>query len=118
MQGCQNPLTVTMDGDKTITATFKERPSTEYMLSTSTVGYGTMAKARDQAAYAASESVTLTARPDAGWVFSSWSGGAGVVRTRWSKSWTAIRTSLRRLLQNQPMEASVVRSGITLTATA
>ncbi len=72
--GTANPLTITMDADKSIIATFA--PVSQYSLSVSTNGSGTVAKSPDQAAYNSGTSVTLTAAPDANQQFTGWSGDA------------------------------------------
>ena len=71
LTGATNPETLTMDGDKAVTATFTEITHT---LSVSTVGSGTVTLDPDKLQYSDGEVVTLTANPDPGWIFSSWSG--------------------------------------------
>ena len=68
---------VTMDGNKSVTATFTQN---QYTLSTDVVGQGTVAKDPNQATYTYNQTVQLTATPAAGWSFTGWSGactGAG-----------------------------------------
>ena len=62
--------TVTIHGDTTVTATFTQD---EYTLTIDKVGNGTVTKDPDQATYHYGDVVTLTATPDAGWSFDSWS---------------------------------------------
>ena len=50
--------------------------ATEYTLSTSVVGSGSIGRSPDQTTYAPGAEVTLTATPASGWLFSGWSGGA------------------------------------------
>src|SRR5206468_3460681 len=71
--GTANPLSVTMDGNKNITATFAINT---YSLSVTTVGSGTVAKSPDQSNYTHGTVVQLTATPAAGWHFVGWSGDA------------------------------------------
>src|SRR5207249_7492766 len=71
--GSANPLSVTMDGNKNITATFAINT---YTLSVTTAGSGTVAKSPDQPTYNHGTVVQLTASPAAGWHFVSWSGDA------------------------------------------
>ena len=66
----ENPATIVMDNDRTITATFVKT----YVLTTATVGNGHVTADPDQEKYAEGDEVTLTAVADAGWVFSAWSG--------------------------------------------
>jgi len=64
---------VTMDGDKSVTATFKQK---EFTLNTSVVDVrqGTIAKNPDQPTYTYGQVVTLIAKPEPGWSFDGWSG--------------------------------------------
>jgi uncharacterized repeat protein (TIGR02543 family) len=74
--GSGNPLSVTMDGSKTIAATFAALPPVQYQLAVTTTGSGTVSKSPDQPAYDSGSSVVLTATPAAGYTFSGWSGSA------------------------------------------
>jgi uncharacterized repeat protein (TIGR02543 family) len=67
-----NPTTITMDSDKTVTATFV-RPG-EYTLTVNVKGGGTVDKDPDQPTYSYGDMVTLTASADHGWIFAGWSG--------------------------------------------
>ena len=69
--GSANPAPVTMDANKTVTATFT---IDQYALDVAVVGSGSVTKAPDQATYAYGSLVTLTASPAIGWHFSGWSG--------------------------------------------
>src|SRR5204862_254327 len=71
--GTTNPVSVTMDGDKTVTATFAIDTSG---LAVTAVGSGSVAKSRDQASYDHGSTVQLTATPATGWHFAGWSGAA------------------------------------------
>src|SRR5207244_95102 len=71
--GTTNPVSVTMDGDKTVTATFAINT---YSLTVNTVGQGSVAKSPDQASYDHGSTVELTATPATGWHFAGWSGAA------------------------------------------
>jgi len=71
--GTANPVNVTMDGVKSVTATFTINT---YALSVITVGSGTVSKSPDQPLYDHGAVVQLTATPATGWSFASWSGGA------------------------------------------
>ena len=66
-----NPLNVTMDGNKNITANFAINA---YTLTVNVVGNGTVARDPDQASYDHGSSVELTANPGTGYTFSGWSG--------------------------------------------
>jgi uncharacterized repeat protein (TIGR02543 family) len=71
LSGSTNPITVTMTGNRVITATFTQD---EYTLTVSTVGSGSVDKDPDQATYQYGDVVTLTATADTDWTFDSWSG--------------------------------------------
>jgi hypothetical protein len=71
LTGSGNPETITMDGNKTITATFTQSQNT---LIINIVGNGTVTKDPDKATYDYNDVVELTAVPDPIWVFSHWSG--------------------------------------------
>lgn len=74
LSGNANPASVTMDGNKNITANFREG-SDIYTLTTDTVN-GTIHREPDQAGYAAGASVTLKAVPVRDdYAFIGWSGG-------------------------------------------
>jgi uncharacterized repeat protein (TIGR02543 family) len=71
LSGSDNPENITMDGPKSVTATFD---LIEYTLTTYVVGNGNVTKDPDQATYSYNEVVTLTAESDPGWTFDGWSG--------------------------------------------
>jgi PKD repeat protein len=77
--GSSNPLTVTMDGARSVTATFDQL---SYALSITAVGSGSV-KVNDatvalpySAEFLSGTDVTLEAVPQSGWEFGSWSGDA------------------------------------------
>ncbi|MCB1182878.1 DUF1349 domain-containing protein [bacterium] len=72
LAGSVNPQVVTVDGDKTINAGFA--PLAEYILTVNTTGQGSVVADPVQTTYYDGTPVALTATPDAGWVFSGWSG--------------------------------------------
>ena len=76
--GTDNPLTVTMTGNKTITATFSR---IQYTLNVGVVGQGSVSQeitsaAKTEEEYNSGDIVRLTATPESGWVFNSWSGSS------------------------------------------
>jgi hypothetical protein len=73
LTGSQNPATVVIEADTVIQAVFVEQ--IEVVLTTSTVGSGSVTVNPVKAKYLAGDSVTLTAAPDSGWEFVGWSGG-------------------------------------------
>ncbi len=72
--GTTNPLTITMDADKTITATFA--PIQRTLTLNATNGSVTAAPNPGTGSYDDGSVVTLTATPDAGYEFTGWSGDA------------------------------------------
>lgn len=69
--GITNPVTVEIDGDKSVIAVFTEVPHT---LDVSVSGQGTVNVDPDQPEYTPGEEVEVTAVPAAGWLFSHWEG--------------------------------------------
>ncbi len=73
LAGSANPASITIDGNKTVTAEFIQG----YTLVTDPVGGGAVTRYPDQAVYMPGQQVTLTAFPALNWVFSGWSGDGG-----------------------------------------
>ena len=71
LTGSTNPASITMNGNKTVTATFVQQT---YTLMVNVMGSGSVTKNPDQAQYSSGSVVQLRAVPAAGWVFSGWSG--------------------------------------------
>ena len=74
LTGTTNPATITMDANKTITATFTQVGSSSFTLTTSTNGSGSIARSPDAPSYTSGTVVTLTATAAAGFTFTGWSG--------------------------------------------
>ncbi len=72
--GSTNPTTITMDGNKSVSATFSELPPEMFTLTANVVGSGTVTLSPTGGVYEAGTIVTLTAAPAEGFSFSSWSG--------------------------------------------
>jgi hypothetical protein len=72
LAGAQNPASITMNGNKTVTATFVV--AQYYTLTVNVVGNGTVTQNPASATYVSGTNVTLTAVPDANFTFSGWSG--------------------------------------------
>jgi uncharacterized repeat protein (TIGR02543 family) len=70
--GSTNPLTVTMNSDKNITANFTINTYTLTLNATN----GTVAKNPDRANYNYGSTVQLTATPSTGYIFTGWNGDA------------------------------------------
>jgi uncharacterized repeat protein (TIGR02543 family) len=72
LTGTGNPETITMDGNKSVTATFTRDT---YTLTVNIVGGGTVDQAPSPPYYVGDNTVvTVTANPTTGWSFSGWSG--------------------------------------------
>ncbi|MEW6029461.1 MAG: InlB B-repeat-containing protein [Chloroflexota bacterium] len=72
LTGSANPVNITIDGNKSVTATFT---NIGYTLTVNIVGDGTVSRNPDQAFYTYGDVVELTAAPMPGWTFAGWSGG-------------------------------------------
>jgi uncharacterized repeat protein (TIGR02543 family) len=72
VEGTENPVTITMDGSKAVTATFT--PDAEYTLTVNVIGNGSVSKTPSRLTYLPGEMVTLRAIPAAAWNFEGWSG--------------------------------------------
>lgn len=71
LTGSTNPSSITMNGNKTVTAHFS---ANTYTLTITTDGSGSVSKNPDQPTYTYGQVVTLTAIPTTGWMFSTWTG--------------------------------------------
>jgi uncharacterized repeat protein (TIGR02543 family) len=71
LSGTSNLASITMNGNKTVTAIFTQNT---YTLTTSTTGQGSVSKTPNQTTYTYGASVQLTATPAAEWTFTGWSG--------------------------------------------
>jgi uncharacterized repeat protein (TIGR02543 family) len=71
--GTTNPLSVSMTANKNITANFTLIPITTYTLNTIGIN-GSITLSPNQTAYNSGSTVQLTATPNSGYTFSSWSG--------------------------------------------
>jgi uncharacterized repeat protein (TIGR02543 family) len=69
--GTANPVSVTMNSNKSVTANYTD----QYILTITSL-HGTVAKNPDKATYTYGEVVQLTATPDVGWSFVTWTGDA------------------------------------------
>jgi PKD repeat protein len=74
LTGSTNPDTITMNSNKSVTATFSQLPVEQYSLTVNTVGQGSVTLNPPGGVYDDGTVVTLTANADSGWQFSSWSG--------------------------------------------
>ncbi|MGD2093234.1 MAG: C1 family peptidase [Candidatus Aminicenantes bacterium] len=74
LTGTTNPADITMDANKSVTATFSQLPVQQYTLTVNTVGQGSVTLDPPGGTYDEGTVVTLTAVPDSGWNFDNWSG--------------------------------------------
>ena len=102
--GSSNPITITMDTDKTVTSTFLSDAVTSYAITPSIVGNGSVTVIPDKVRYLPGEVVTVTAVADAGWVFSAWSGAI---------SSTAVSTTIT-MNSNKAITATFVPNSLTV----
>ena len=72
LTGTINPAMLVMNGTKNVSANFVE--DVQYTVNVSASGFGSVTKEPDKAFYSAGESVTLTATPTPGNLFTNWSG--------------------------------------------
>ncbi len=77
LSGAANPASITMDGDKVVTATFTAEQPPTYTLDVTVVGSGTVTLDPPGYVYDAGTVVTLTAAPETGWYFAGWDGDLG-----------------------------------------
>jgi hypothetical protein len=75
LSGTTNPATLTMNADRSVTATFVAVPT--FTLSVATVGSGSVSLAPPGGVYPAGSAVVLTASADPGFAFDGWSGDLG-----------------------------------------
>ncbi|MEN8228596.1 MAG: T9SS type A sorting domain-containing protein [Bacteroidota bacterium] len=71
LSGSTNPETITMDGDKTVTAIFTQD---SYTLTVNVTGSGSVNLDPSGGTYLSGTEVDLDAVADAGWTFTGWSG--------------------------------------------
>ncbi|GJM64225.1 InlB B-repeat-containing protein [Persicobacter diffluens] len=70
--GSENPLQITMDSDKNITANFEESAIAEYNVQVNIQGQGSVNP--PSGSYAEGSSLSISASPEQGWKFNGWSG--------------------------------------------
>ncbi|MBE3141528.1 MAG: hypothetical protein IMZ53_13210 [Thermoplasmata archaeon] len=71
LSGSTNPTSITMNGNKSVTAHFTQN---QYTLTITVDGSGSVTKNPNQATYTYGQVVTLTAVASSGWMFGSWTG--------------------------------------------
>jgi len=101
--GNTNPLLITMNANKNITANFTQNA---YTLTIASVN-GTVVKNPNQLTYNSGTSVQLTATPNAGFVFTSWSGDTAAT----SNPLTVVMNSNKNLNANFSAIAPAIALG-------
>lgn len=76
LSGSQNPATVTMTGNTSVTAVFTQVVPVQYTLTISVQGNGTTDPAAGTASYNAGTQIQVSATPASGWRFDHWEGAA------------------------------------------
>ena len=115
LTGITNPASITMDGNKTVTATFTEVQVVQFTLTTNVIGSGSVTPSPAGGIYTEATIVTLTATPAVGFEFSGWSGdlsGAinpSTITMDANKSVTATFTEIQ--VTQYTLTATVVGSG-------
>ncbi len=116
LTGSANPALITMDADKTVTATFIEVLPEQYTLTTSVVGGGLVSIVPDQPQYASGAPVQVEAVADAGWQFSGWSGdltgAANPALVTMDADKTVTATFIEVLPEQYTLTTSVVGGGL------
>ena len=77
LTGSTNPTTITVDGNKNVTATFSEIPSVQYTLNTGLIGLGSITLNPAGGTYDEGTEVTITAVPASGYIFVGFAGDVG-----------------------------------------
>jgi len=74
LSGSTNPTSITMNGNRTVTAYFSHSCVYTLTVNINPSGLGTVTKNPNKSTYCSGEQVTLTASPSSGYTFSYWSG--------------------------------------------
>lgn len=79
LTGTANPVSITMNTNKAVTATFTQNPPpppppATYTITATTVGSGSVTNSPNTATHSSGAVVQITATPAAGWSFAGWSG--------------------------------------------
>ena len=79
-----NPLTITMNTSRVLTATFAKKTYTKktYALILNAPTHGSVTQSPDKAEYQHGETVTLTSSPATGYVFDKWTGDVPLGKER------------------------------------
>ena len=105
--GTTNPVSLLMDTDKTIGATFTR----QYTLSSGTVSHGTISGIVSGGKYLTGTNATLTAVPAAGYAFTGWTGNATGIDNPLSLLMDADKTIGANFTRQYTLTASVLNNG-------
>lgn len=107
--GSNNPVTVTMNQDRTITANFVIQAPT-YSLILYTSGAGSISHEPEKSTFNQNEEVTLTAKPGQGYRFSHWGGAVNGSDNPITVTMSKNRAIIAHF---EPLPVSIFRSGKT-----
>jgi CDP-6-deoxy-D-xylo-4-hexulose-3-dehydrase len=108
LSGSTNPASITMDANKTVTATFTQLPPVT--LTANTVGNGTVTLNPAGGSYLVGTVVQLSASPDANWSFSGWSGDLSGSANPANITMDANKTVTATFVEGAPTPAGVCES--------
>jgi uncharacterized repeat protein (TIGR02543 family) len=110
LTGSTNPASITMTGNKAVTGHFTQN---DYTLAITIAGSGSVETAPTQTTYHYGDVVQLTATPELGWSFSSWSGDLSGSSNPASLTITRNMAVTATFTQNEyTLSISIVGSGL------
>jgi hypothetical protein len=114
LQGNTNPTTLTINSNKTITALFTTVPT--YTVTTNAIGSGSVLLDPDQPHYAENTQITISAVPEPGWRFDSWSGDLSGMENPATVNVDGNKSITANFLENLPLSLTVnmVGNGTTM----
>lgn len=104
--GTDNPVTVTADGAKSVTAVFTPVAPDTFTLTVNVSGSGNVTKNPEKALYNENEEVTLTAVPEPGWQFAGWQGPVTGSTNPLTLTITA-NTTINAIFQEEPEPGTI-----------
>ncbi len=120
LSGSTNPATITMSADKSVTAKFAPLPPPKYTLSLNVAGFGNVTLNPSGTVHDSGTVVTLTAKPNAGYQLSGWSGaltGAKNPATITMSANKNVTVTFRAIPSSSPIVHQETRTGATLNLT-
>lgn len=118
--GTDNPITITMTGDKTVSAYFVQDSRTYYTITARAAAGGSLMQNPDGSKLVEGTEVTFTAIPDTGWTFNGWAGDHAGTDATWTISSLSSDISLSASFapvdkSNYEAEAGVLTEAVTET---